>query len=238
MKADNGTREVLLVEDDERLAAAIAEYLSGSGLRVHVVVRGDDALREVERIRPDVVVLDVMLPAMDGIEVCRRLRASGESVPIVMLTARDEDIDRVLGLEMGADEYLLKPIRPRVLLAHVRALLRRQLESVAEMRDPVLRFGELAIDGSNRDVVYRGERVRLGSAEFDLLWYLASRAGSVVNREEILRRLRGLEEAHEDRSIDARIYRLRKRFHDIEQARHHIKTVRPNGYLFTAEAWT
>jgi len=227
---------ILLVEDDEALVAAVAEYLSRNGFEVHAVNAGDLAFAAVARLRPALVVLDLMLPGLDGISVCRQLRGSGSTVPVLMLTAKDEDFDRVLGLEIGADEYLVKPVQPRVLLAHIKAMLRRSVFDSSQA-ESVLTFGRLTINSHTRDVTLDGNPLRFTAAEFDLLWLLASRAGQVTHREFLLRELRGLEESHDDRSVDARLYRLRKRFPEVSDVARRIKSIRPHGYMFSTEPW-
>ena len=227
---------ILLVEDDEPLVSAVSEYLARNGLETHAVNSGEQALDAISRLRPSLVVLDIMLPGLNGIEVCRRLRSSGCTLPVLFLTAKDEDFDRVLGLEIGADEYLVKPVQPRVLLAHIKAMLRRTTMEYSE-RLSVLTFGRLIINSESRDVKFDGAPLRFTAAEFDLLWLLASRAGKVTHRDYLLRELRGLEESHEDRSVDARLYRLRKRFPSGVDAQRHIKSIRPHGYLFSVEPW-
>lgn len=230
--------QLVLVEDDEKLVAAVREYLSRNQIDVISVVDGRLALAEVARIKPDIVVLDIMLPGIDGFEVCKQLRAAGHQMPILMLTARDEDFDRVVGLELGADDYLIKPIQPRVLLAHIKAMLRRQGAPSANDGVPeLLTFGHLQISRATRDVLLYKKRIRITSAEFDLLWLLATHAGIVMHREDILRKLRGLDYANEDRSVDARLYRLRKRFGTNLEIHNRIKTVRPHGYMFSIEPW-
>jgi len=229
---------VMLVEDDVDLCAAISEYLSKNGMLVSCVHRGDQAVHRFTADKPDLIVLDIMLPGRDGFQVCRDLRAIGCVVPIMMLTAKDEDFDRVVGLELGADDYLLKPIQPRVLLAHVKAMLRRHTNvSPSESAAELLIFGRLKINRSALDVFLDEERVRMTAAEFELLWLLASNAGRVLHREEILQKLRGLEHAHEDRSVDARLYRLRKRFVHVPDIQNRIKSVRPHGYMFSVSPW-
>jgi two-component system, OmpR family, response regulator len=227
---------VLLVEDDEPLVAAVGEYLSKAGLEIHAVHQGDHALDAVLKLAPDLIVLDIMLPGIDGIEVCRRLRRERHEMPVLMLTAKDEDFDRVLALEIGADDYLVKPVQPRVLLAHIKAMLRRSSLDVSRDSSALV-FGRLSINRNTRDVTLSGASLNLSSAEFDLMWLLASRAGRVVHRDHLLLELRGLEEAHDDRSIDARLYRLRKRFPPEAQAQRRIKSIRPHGYLFSVEPW-
>lgn len=229
---------LVLIEDDQKLVAAVSEYLTRNQINVTPVFDGRNAVAEVIRIKPAIVVLDVMLPGLDGFEVCKALRVAGQLMPILMLTARDEDFDRVIGLELGADDYLIKPIQPRVLLAHIKAMLRRQeIIGAAENTPELLSFGRLQISRINRDVVCDNEHIRLTSAEFDLLWLLAVNAGVVMRRDDILQKLRGLDYANEDRSVDARLYRLRKRFGTNPEVVNRIKTVRPHGYMFSMEPW-
>ncbi|MBL8520407.1 MAG: response regulator [Betaproteobacteria bacterium] len=229
---------VLLVEDDIDLSAAIREYLVKHGVDVDVEARGDTVLRRMAATRYDLLILDIMLPGHDGFEVCRQLRAAGQALPILMLTAKDEDFDQVLGLELGADDYLNKPVQPRVLLARIKALVRRASGELEHAHDRnILQFGRLRIDAINRDVMLGEERIELSPAEFDLLVLLASNAGKVMQRDEILKALRGLHYSNADRSVDARLYRLRRRFGKDSEANWKIKTVRPHGYMFCKEAW-
>ena len=233
-----GTR-VLLVEDDERLAELIAEYLGRNGLDLHWIRRGDTAVEATHDMAPDLLLLDVMLPGLDGFEICRELRARGATLPIVFLTARDEDFDRVVGLELGADEFIPKPVQPRVLLAHVRAILRRagMRERSGAAGGESLAFGALEIDLASREVRLRGAPVDLTSSEFDLLWLLARHAGKVLSRNEILNKLRSLDYDGSDRSVDCRIYRLRRKLGDLADTAERIKTIRNVGYLFSPSSW-
>ena len=230
---------VLLVEDDVRLAELIAEYLGRNGLDLHWIRRGDGAVEKTHEIAPDLLLLDVMLPGLDGFEICRELRARGATLPIVFLTARDEDFDRVVGLELGADEFIPKPVQPRVLLAHVRAMLRRagMQERPAGNAGETLEFGALALGLASREVRLRGAPVDLTSSEFDLLWLLARHAGRVLSRNEILNELRSLDYDGSDRSVDCRIYRLRRKLGDFADGGERIKTIRNVGYLFSPTNW-
>ena len=229
---------VLIIEDDIELARLTAEYLQKRGLVVDTEHSGERALARIAREKPQLIVLDIMLPGMDGFEICRTLRSQGSDVPIIMLTARDEDIDQVLGLEMGADDYLAKPVQPRVLLAHIKAILRRSATLEKHNSDASnLQFGKLRISKTSRDVKIGADGIDLTTAEFDLLWLLATNAGRVLPRNEILRVLRGLDYDGVDRSIDSRISRLRRKLGDDAIASAHIKTVRPHGYLFSPAAW-
>ncbi|WP_165681379.1 response regulator [Metapseudomonas otitidis] len=228
---------ILIVEDDRRLAELTREYLEGNGLRVAIESDGGQAVARILAERPDLVILDLMLPGEDGLSICRKVRGRYDG-PILMLTARTDDMDQVLGLEMGADDYVYKPVRPRVLLARIRALLRRS-EGLAEAVDDTPRrlgFGALVIDNAMREA-WLGERsIELTSAEFDLLWLLAVNAGRILSREEIFNALRGIEYDGQDRSIDVRISRIRPKIGDDPMHPRLIKTVRSKGYLFVGEA--
>ena len=225
---------VLLVEDNARLAASIREYLENHNLEVFIEGDGMAVAERLERLRPDMVVLDLMLPGKDGLTVCREIRRA-DRTPILILTAKGEDIDQVLGLEMGADDYVVKPVEPRVLLARIEALLRRARATPTEARDVKLTAGRLKIDGTRRAATIDSQPVELTTGDFDILWLLASRAGNVVTRDEILRVVRGIDYDGLDRSIDARICRLRKKLQEAGGAESMIKTVRLRGYLFAGE---
>ncbi|VFT40713.1 two-component response regulator [Pseudomonas aeruginosa] len=202
---------ILIVEDDRRLAELTREYLEGNGLKVDIEANGALAAARILAERPDLVVLDLMLPGEDGLSICRQVRPQFDG-PILMLTARTDDMDEVLGLEMGADDYVCKPVRPRVLLARIRALLRRSEapEAGAPAADSKrLAFGRLVIDNAMREAWLDGTTIELTSAEFDLLWLLAANAGRILSREEIFNALRGIEYDGQDRSIDVRISRIR-----------------------------
>ncbi|MFL1404282.1 response regulator [Marinobacter sp. M1N3S26] len=236
---------ILIVEDDERLADLTREYLESNGLVVSHESHGGNAVERIRNERPDLVVLDLMLPGEDGLSICRRVRPFFQG-PIIMLTARSDDLDQVLGLEMGADDYVGKPVKPRVLLARIRALLRRAGGPAgAEGEDaggesgeePVrLQFNDLVVDRSMREAWLNDESIDLTSAEFDLLWLLARSAGRVLSREEIFTALRGIEYDGQDRSIDVRVSRIRPKIGDDPVHPRRIKTVRSKGYLFVKEA--
>ncbi|MBL8514656.1 MAG: winged helix-turn-helix domain-containing protein [Betaproteobacteria bacterium] len=168
--------------------------------------------------------------------LCRALRAEGCTLPLVTLATGLDPFDEVLGLELGADEFVSRPVHPRVLLARMQALARRAAAAV-DRNTGELRFGDLIIDGKNRDIAFKGSRVAITSAEFELLWLLACNAGRVLKRDEVLKQLRGLDSGEDSRSVDARLYRLRKRFIGIADIANRIKTVRPYGYLFANTAW-
>lgn len=238
----NPYHTILLVEDDVRLSALITEYLQNNGLQVETQFRGDEAVAQIISLQPDLVVLDIMLPGLDGFEVCKQVR-NAYAGPILMMTAKDEDIDQVVGLEIGADDYVVKPIQPRLLLARIRALLRRlpltlnkQSLSENDKRDH-LDFGLLSITFSSRRVTLKQKNVNFSTTEFDLLWLLASRAGTILSRDKISESLTGIEYDGLDRSIDIRISRLRKLLGDDPNEPRGIKTVRGKGYLFVADGW-
>jgi DNA-binding response OmpR family regulator len=223
------TLRLLLVEDDERLAAMVAEYLAPHGLEVTVAASAARGLDLARRGTFDAVLLDVMLPDQDGFEVCRRLRAASD-VPIVMLTARGDDTDRIVGLELGADDYLPKPFNPRELLARVRAILRRRAQPPESGK--ALRFGRLEIDRGRRVVRVGGEERSLTAYQFDLLLTLAESAGRVLSREELMQKLRGESLEAFDRSIDVHVSRIRAAVEDDPRHPRRILTVRGAGYVF------
>jgi two-component system response regulator RstA len=230
---------ILIVEDDERLATLTKDYLASNGLNVAVEGDGSRAIERIKTEQPDLVVLDLMLPGEDGLAVCRIVRPYYKG-PILMLTARTEDLDQVLGLEMGADDYVAKPVRPRVLLARIRALLRRVTDDSGEDvavsgSENRLTFGNLVVDSAMREAWLEGQSIDLTSAEFDLLWLLSSCAGKVLTREEIFNQLRGIEYDGQDRSIDVRVSRIRPKVGDDPMNPKRIKTVRSKGYLFVKE---
>lgn len=230
-----GDREhVLIIEDDERLAELTRDYLEANGFRVTLEADGGRGVERIVTLQPDLVILDLMLPGEDGLSICRRARPDYVG-PILMLTARTDDMDQVLGLEMGADDYVPKPVQPRVLLARMRALLRRSESSAAAGGELRLTFGNLEIDSATREAWLDGERIELTSAEFDLLWLLASNAGRVLSREEIFSELRGIKYDGQDRSIDVRVSRIRPKIGDDPNHPHRIKTVRSKGYLFVKD---
>lgn len=233
--------QILIVEDDLRLASLIREYLLRQGFEVSTETRGDDAIERIAEHSPDLVVLDLMLPGKDGLDVCREIRPHF-SGPIMMLTARDEDTDQVVGLELGADDYVTKPVEPRVLLARIRALLRRSGNGAHPTGNPAqavneLAFGQLSLDKSSRTATLDAREVELTTNEFELLWLLASHAGETLDRDRILSRLRGIGYDGMDRSVDISISRLRRKLHDKPEKPARIKTVRGKGYLFVADAW-
>ncbi|WP_158813634.1 response regulator [Methylocapsa sp. S129] len=219
---------LLIIDDDARLAAMVSDYLTAAGFIVDRRFTGREGLAALERMAFDAVILDVMLPDIDGFEVCRTIRARAQT-PILMLTARGEETDRIVGLEIGADDYLPKPFSPRELQARVRAILRR---GRAPAEDAPLRFGRLQIDRSSRMVRVDGEEKTLTSFQFDLLAALADNAGRVLNRERLMDLVKGVEFDAFDRSIDVHISRIRAAIEDDPKHPRRIITVRGAGYVF------
>ena len=233
------SHHILLVEDDIRLANSTREYLEGNGYYVSLEHRGDTAVSRIQHDLPDLVILDLMLPGLGGHEVCRSVRPA-YSGPILMLTARDDDMDQVIGLEIGADDYVIKPVVPRILLARIGALLRhnqRVNESALSTNHQSATFGKLHIDYSNRIITLDGSAIICTEVEFQLLWVLASHAGQILDRDFLYRTLNGHDYDGIDRSIDIRISRLRKKFEKNLVSPARIKTVRGKGYVFIETAW-
>lgn len=225
---------LLLIEDDTSLAEWIIDYLSAHDYRVSHVSRGDQALQAIQKLQPDLVILDVMLPYKNGFDICREARIFYH-LPILMLTACAEEADEILGLELGANDYLSKPIKPRVLLARIKALLRKEVIETPQPKTLV--FGELKIIPDTQSVFLNGKSIAITSNEFAVLWLLASQAGKVISREELVTQLRGIEYDGLDRSIDIRISRLRKKLQDNVAQPYKIKTIWSKGYLFAADVW-
>jgi two-component system phosphate regulon response regulator OmpR len=223
------TAQILIIEDDERLSAMVSQYLGEAGFKVSARADATQGLALLERERFDALILDLMLPDLDGFEVCRRVR-SGSDIPILMLTARGEATDRVVGLELGADDYLPKPFNPRELLARLRAVLRRR----APQRDAneALRFGRLEIDRAARLVRLDGEEKAITAYQFALLVVLAQNAGRILSREQIMDFMKGEPLEAFDRSIDVHISRIRAAIEDDPKRPRRISTVRGAGYVF------
>ncbi len=233
--------QLLMIEDDHRLAQMVGEYLGQSGLHVAHVQDGASGLARLQNPEggqwPDLVILDLMLPDMDGLEVCRRIRAlpgAAAKVPVLMLTAKGDPMDRVIGLEIGADDYLPKPFEPRELLARIRAILRRR-EAGAQPAANVLRFGTLEIDRDARTVSVGGQAADLTSYQFDLLVAMAERAGRVLTRDQIMEAVRGRELEAFDRSIDVHMGRIRAAIEADPKNPRRILTVRGVGYVFAKQ---
>jgi two-component system, OmpR family, phosphate regulon response regulator OmpR len=219
---------ILLVEDDPRLADMLLEYLGQAGFSITVASRGGAALEKLGAANYDAVVLDLMLPDMDGLDVCRQLRARYDT-PVLMLTARGDAVDRIVGLELGADDYLPKPFEPRELVARLRAIMRRRVRGASENS---LHFGRLELDASARAVRLDGKPCELTGYQFDLLMALAKNAGRVLSREFLMDLVKGEEFESFDRSIDVHISRIRAVIEDNPKKPRRIITVRAAGYVF------
>jgi DNA-binding response OmpR family regulator len=224
-------QRILLVEDDARLAAMVADYLGEAGFRVTVAADGAAATRQTATADFDALILDLMLPDTDGLDLCRAIRARSD-VPLLMLTARGDPLDRVVGLELGADDYLPKPFEPRELLARLRAILRRRGGATPP---DVLRFGRLEIDKGAREARVDGQRRTLTGQQFALLLALAERAGRVLSREALMDVTKGEALEDFDRSIDVQISRLRAAIEDDSKRPRRILTIRGAGYVFARE---
>ena len=222
---------ILMIDDDSRLAGMVCDYLGGAGFRVTVAGSGREGEALLKRQTFDALILDLMLPDVDGLDLCRRLRASTD-VPILMLTARGEPMDRVVGLEIGADDYLAKPFEPRELQARLRAILRRK---AAPARAEILRFGRLEIDKGARVVRVDGEERTVTSYQFALLLALAERAGRVLSRDTLMDLLKGEKLEAFDRSVDVHISRIRAAIEDDPKKPRRILTVRGAGFVFARD---
>ena len=217
---------ILLVDDEPSITELARMYLERDGYRIHEAADGESALEAAAKQKPALIVLDVMLPKVDGFDVCRRLRSAGDQVPIIMLTARDEDIDKILGLELGADDYLTKPFNPRELVARVKAILRRS-ETKKESDDKPIHRGDLTIDPASREVRLASRTLDLRAQEFDLLLTLAESPGRVFSREQLLQLAWGFDYYGQTRTVDVHIAHLRKK---LEGGSVKIETVTGVGY--------
>jgi len=224
------TTRVLIIDDDEALAEMLSEYLTVRNLEVVARYRADAGLAALEEETFDAVILDVMLPDLDGFEVCKRIREHS-NIPVLMLTARGDETDRIVGLEIGADDYLPKPFSPRELLARLRAVLRRT-QSSKQPSQRSLRFGRLEIDRDARAVAIEGDRRSLTSHQFELLLVLAENAGRVLSRDQLMQNLRGHAVEAFDRSIDNHVSRIRAAIEDDPKNPRRLLTVRGAGYVF------
>jgi two-component system, OmpR family, alkaline phosphatase synthesis response regulator PhoP len=211
--ASGKTQSVLVVEDESSIASFVALYLKNAGYGVRTAANGTEALSAASSEQPDLIVLDLMLPDIDGIEVCKRIRQRSD-VPILMLTARDEDVDKIIGLEVGADDYLTKPFNPRELVARVKSILRRAAPARRERESAVIRHGDLSVDAGRREVRVGEEEVQLAPKEFDLLWELLDHRGLVLTRDQLLERVWGYTFAGDTRTVDVHVRQLRRKLGD------------------------
>jgi two-component system alkaline phosphatase synthesis response regulator PhoP len=204
---------VIVVEDEASIASFVSLYLKNAGYSVKAVANGSDALAQVQAEPPALIVLDLMLPDMDGIEVCRRIRQRRD-VPILMLTARDEDIDKIIGLEVGADDYMTKPFNPRELVARVKSILRRATPDRKLRVSDTIRHGDLLVDSGRREVRVGDDEIQLAPKEFDLLWELLDHRGLVLTRDQLLERVWGYTFAGDTRTVDVHVRQLRRKLAD------------------------
>jgi len=217
---------ILVVDDEPNIIELTRLYLERDGFRVVGVGDGLAALESVEGLRPALMILDIMLPNLDGLEICKKLRAQGNSIPILMLTARDDDIDKILGLELGADDYLTKPFNPRELVARVKAILRRK-EQKTQYLTSALHIGDLVIDPASREVTVSGQLVDMRAQEFDLLYTLVEHKGLVLTRKQLLEQAWGYEYIGQSRTVDVHIGHLRRK---LSNSNLRIITVTGVGY--------
>jgi DNA-binding response OmpR family regulator len=204
---------VLVVEDEASIASFVAAYLKNAGYVVRTTASGIEALKLVASEKPALVVLDLMLPDMDGVEVCKRIRQTTD-VPVLMLTARDEDVDKIIGLEVGADDYMTKPFNPRELVARVRAILRRATTERQKGESAVLVHGDLTVDAGRREARVGEQEIQLAPKEFDLLWELLDHRGLVLTRDQLLERVWGYTFAGDTRTVDVHVRQLRRKLGD------------------------
>jgi DNA-binding response OmpR family regulator len=211
--AARSTQTVLVVEDESSIASFVSLYLKNAGYTVRTAATGSDALAQSAKGDASLIILDLMLPDIDGIEVCRRIRKTSD-VPILMLTARDEDVDKIIGLEVGADDYLTKPFNPRELVARVKSILRRATPERRQLESAQLRHGDLKIDAGRREVHVGEEEIQLAPKEFDLLWELLDHKGLVLTRDQLLERVWGYTFAGDTRTVDVHVRQLRRKLGD------------------------
>ena len=231
------TPQLLMIEDDERLAKMVGDYLRQSGFGFAHAADGAHGLAAVQKTSPDLVILDLMLPDMDGLQVCQKIRSLGGAhaqTPVLMLTAKGDPIDRIIGLELGADDYLPKPFEPRELSARIRAILRRKTDAGSDSHTR-MQFGSLEIDRDARTVSVKGQACDLTSYQFDLLVAMAERAGRVLTRDQIMEAVRGRELEAFDRSIDVHMGRIRMAIEEDHKVPERILTVRGVGYVFAKQ---
>jgi len=224
-------KTILIIDDDKKLNNLLSDYLSKFGFKVTTVTHPDEGLKILKREQPDIIILDIMLPKMDGFEVCKEIRKE-YSIPIIMLTARGEVTDRIVGLELGADDYLPKPFEPRELVARIQSVLRRGSE---DLKSGIIKFGRLVVDIEKHSVLLDGENVDLTTMEFEILSLFVRNPGKVFTRDHLMDRIRGIEWEAFDRSIDVLISRLRQKLNEHPKKPSFIKTIWGTGYKFIGE---
>ncbi len=221
-------KTVLIIDDDKKLNNLLKDYLSKYDFKIITVTRPDDAFKALKRELPDIIILDIMLPDMDGFQVCKKIR-SEFPIPIIMLTARGEVTDRIVGLELGADDYMPKPFEPRELVARIQSILRRSSEN---LKSDVLKFGNLIVNFKKCEVLLDGKNIDLTTMEFEILSFFVTNSGKVLNRDQILDKVRGIEWESYNRSVDVLISRLRQKLNDDPKNPSLIKTIWGTGYKF------
>lgn len=224
-------KTILIIDDDKKLNNLLSDYFLKFGFKVTTVTHPDEGLKILKREQPDIIILDIMLPKMDGFEVCKEIRKE-YSVPIIMLTARGEVTDRIVGLELGADDYLPKPFEPRELVARIQSVLRRSSE---DLKSGIIKFGRLVVDIEKHSVLLDGKNVDLTTMEFEILSLFVRNPGKVFTRDHLMDRIRGIEWEAFDRSIDVLISRLRQKLNDHPKKPSFIKTIWGTGYKFIGE---
>jgi DNA-binding response OmpR family regulator len=227
---DSKGQAILVVEDEASIASFVAMYLKNAGYTVRTSPTGGDALAQVAADPPDLVVLDLMLPDIDGVEICRRIRQRSD-LPVLMLTARDEDVDKIIGLEVGADDYLTKPFNPRELVARVKSILRRAAPERKRPESREIRHGDLVVNSGSREVHVGEEEIQLAPKEFDLLWELLDHRGLVLTRDQLLERVWGYTFAGDTRTVDVHVRQIRRKLGDASP----IVTVWGVGYKVAPE---
>ena len=227
---ETAPQTILVVEDEASIASFVALYLKNAGYSVKRAATGAEALASVAQAKPDLIILDLMLPDIDGVDVCRRIRQRSD-VPILMLTARDEDVDKIIGLEVGADDYLTKPFNPRELVARVKSIMRRAAPADRRPETKVLKHGDLVVDAGRREVRVGGNEIQLAPKEFDLLWELLDHRGLVLTRDQLLERVWGYTFAGDTRTVDVHVRQVRRKLGDASP----IVTVWGVGYKVASE---
>ncbi len=227
-------KKILIVEDDPGIQLSLKDEFESEGYDVLAANDGEKGLKLIKEQKPDLIILDIMLPGLDGYEVCKSLRKEGNNTPVIMLTVKDKEIDKVLGLEFGADDYVTKPFSLRELAARIKANLRRTIETkgAPALKEKTLVCGDLTIDPSKREIYKKKRKIYLTSTEFNLLWILASQPGIVFSRDKLLDEVRNRELELFDRSVDAHISHLRKKIEDSPKKPRYIVTVWGTGYKF------
>ncbi len=232
------TTRILLVDDDPELRTLLCDYLRRQGIEISTLHDAGALQQWLERDRPDVIVLDVLMPGVDGLTALGRLRASGNDIPVVLLTGRSDDIDRIVGLEMGADDYIGKPFNPRELIARVEAILRRRRvpfsPAALEHREP-FRFGRFTLDFESRTLKAADRSQILSATEFAMLKVFINHAMRTLTRERLIDLLYGPEDEHTDRGVDVQVWRLRQILETNPSSPRLIQTVRGRGYVFVPD---